>query len=73
MAVARMWTIPHWVVVTDEMILRGWNVPTSRKKIPAIIADNPAQRIRFETVIFLVLFSPVFRFVFICSLLFEKY
>jgi hypothetical protein len=61
-----MWTIPHRAVLTDERVLRGWNNPTSTKKIPATMADNPAQRISFEVVIFIGLSLLAFRLVFIC-------
>jgi len=57
MAVAKEWTIAHWVVVTDEKTLGGWNIPTTTKKIPATMADGPAQRMSFEAVIFTLLSS----------------
>jgi hypothetical protein len=30
----------------------GWNSPTTTKNIPATIADNPAQRMRLDAVIY---------------------
>jgi hypothetical protein len=57
MALAKEWTITHQVVVTDERTSGGWNSPTTTKKIPATIADRPAQRMRLDAVIFILLSS----------------
>src|ERR687889_1932580 len=54
---AKECTIAHRVVVTDERTLGGWSSPRTTKQIPATIADNPAQRMRLDAVIFILLSS----------------
>ena len=47
----------HMLVVTDDKnIDGGWISPTTVKMSPATIAERPAQRMRFEAVIFIFLF-----------------
>jgi hypothetical protein len=57
MAVEKMWMIAHQVVVTDERTSGGWIGWMPAKMIPAAIADKPAQRMRLDAVIFILLSS----------------
>jgi hypothetical protein len=52
-----MWMIAHQVVVTDERTSGGWIGWMPAKMIPAAIADKPAQRMRLDAVIFILLSS----------------
>src|SRR5919112_447550 len=52
---AKECTIAHRVVVTDERTLGGWSSPRTTKQIPATRADNPAQRMSLDAVIFILL------------------
>src|SRR5918999_2938291 len=51
--------IVHAPVVTDERTSGGWIGWIPAKMIPATTAANPAQRMSFEAVIFLLLSFPL--------------
>jgi hypothetical protein len=57
MAVEKMWTIAHRVVVTDERTSGGWIGWMPAKMIPATKAAKPLQRMSLDAVIFILLSS----------------
>jgi hypothetical protein len=44
-------------VVTDERAPGGWIACMTTKRLPATTAERPAQRMRFEAVVFIVFSS----------------